>query len=225
MGDIQQINISPVMPQLLKSDYFYSTTVDTSENININYSHVLPFHLANNDELDIFYNITKNTRKSWYNTITELEKLIIAEDNDDQSIISKIDPDLNILYYINDAIRNSSKYYDTSSFRDTFKNLTNKLSILNANIRGMRTNLDDFKVLLKNLNYTFPIIGVTETWLKPHNVENFYLENYSHEFDIRHKKTGGGVSLFLTRNMIYSRRNDIIFNSEINSVTIDIEKR
>ena len=56
-------------------------------------------------------------------------------------------------------------------------------------------------------------------------MENFYLENYSHEFDIRHKKTGGGVSLFLTKNMIYSRRNDIIFNSEINSVTVDIEKR
>ena len=50
----QQINISPVMPQLLKSDYFSSTTVDTSENININYSNVLPFHSANDDELDIF---------------------------------------------------------------------------------------------------------------------------------------------------------------------------
>ena len=85
------------MPQLLKSDYFSSTTVDTSENNKINYSNVLPFHLTNDDELDIFYNVAKNTRKSWYNTITELEKLIIAEDNDDQSIISKIYPDLNIL--------------------------------------------------------------------------------------------------------------------------------
>ena len=168
-----------------------------------------------------FYIVANNTKKSWYNTITELGKLIIiAEDNDDQSIISKIDPDLNILYYINDAIQNYSRYCDTSSFRDTCKNLTNKLSILNANIRGMRTNLDGFKVLLKNLNYTFPIIGVTDTWLKPHNVEN-----YSHEFDIRHKKTGGGVSLFLTCNMMYSRKNDIIFNSEIKSVTVDIEKR
>ena len=54
MGDIQQINISPIIPQLLKSDYFSSTTVDTSEHININYSNVLPFHLANDDELDIF---------------------------------------------------------------------------------------------------------------------------------------------------------------------------
>ena len=129
------------------------------------------------------------------------------------------------MYYINDAIQNSSRYYDTSSFRDTLKNLTSKLSILNANIRGRGTNLDDFKVLLKNLNYTFPIIGVTETWLKPHNVEIFYLENYSHELYIIHKKTGGGVSLFLTSNVIYSRRNDIIFNSEINSITVDIEKR
>ena len=43
---------------------------------------------------------------------------------------------------------------------------------------GMRTNLDDFKVLLTNLNYTFRIIGATETWLKPHNVNNFYLKNY-----------------------------------------------
>ena len=88
----------------------------------------------------------------------------------------------------------------------------------------MRTNLDDFKVLLKYLNYTFPIIGVTETWLKPHNVENFYLENYSHEFDIRHNKTRGGVSLFLTSNMIYSRRDDIILSSEINNVTVDIKR-
>ena len=93
---------------------------------------------------------------------------------------------------------------------------------LNANIRGIRTN---FKVHLKNLNYTFPIICVTETQLKPHNVENFYLENYSHEFDIKLKKTGGGVSIFLPGNMIYSRRNDIIFNPEINNVTVDIEKR
>ena len=85
------------MPQLLKSDYFSSTTVDTSENININYSNVLPFHLANDDELDILCNVTKTTIKSWYNTISELEKIIIAEDNDDQSIISKIDPDFNIL--------------------------------------------------------------------------------------------------------------------------------
>ena len=59
---IQQINISPVMTQLIKSDYFSSTTVETSGNNHINYSNVLPFHLTNDDELDTFYQVAKNTR-------------------------------------------------------------------------------------------------------------------------------------------------------------------
>ena len=67
-----------------------------------------------------FNSVTENTRNPWYNTITELETLIIAEENDDQSIISKIDPDLNVLYYINDAIQNSNKDYGTSLFKDAF---------------------------------------------------------------------------------------------------------
>ena len=155
-------------------NYFSSTTVDTSENIHINYTNVLPFHLANDDELDIFYNVTKNTRKSWYNTITELEKLIIAKDNYDQSIISKIDPDLNILYYINDAIQNSSRYYDTSSFRDTFKNLTNKLSILNVNIRGMRTNREE-KTSFQKKSYFMINSEIIENDIRISNEFNNYV--------------------------------------------------
>ena len=49
-----QDNLIPILPQLLKPDYFYSTRVNTSENNNINYNNVLPFHLTNDDELDIF---------------------------------------------------------------------------------------------------------------------------------------------------------------------------
>ena len=95
---IQQINIAPVITQFIKS-YYFSSTVDTSDNNNIYYSNVLQFHLTNDDELDALYNVAKNTRNSWYNYI-ELETIIIAEDNDDQSIISQIDPDLNILYNV-----------------------------------------------------------------------------------------------------------------------------
>ena len=109
----------PRNTSILKSDYFSSTTVDTSEHININYSHVLPFHLSNDDQLVIVYNVAKNKINPCYNTITELEKCIIAADNDDQSIISKIDHHLNILYHVNDAMQKSSRYYETTSFRDT----------------------------------------------------------------------------------------------------------
>ena len=53
-----------------------------------------------------------------------------------------------------------------------------QFSILNANIRGMITNLDNFKFFLDDLNNNFPIIGVTENWLKPHNVDSYFIEGY-----------------------------------------------
>ena len=74
---------------------------------------------------------------------------------------------------MNGIINNSSRYFDNSTFRATFNIYKNKFSIVNANIRGVSTNLDKFKLLIDDLDYTFPIIGLTETWLKPHNVECF----------------------------------------------------
>ena len=132
-----------------------------------------------------------------------------------------------MLYNINDRIKNSSKYVNANTFGSTFSNsiVNNTFSMLNANIRGMASNLDDFKQLLGSLKYDFPIIGITENWLKPHNVDNFQLEGYSHEYNIRPKKIGGGVSLFLSSNIMYTRRDDIQFNSVFNSVTLDIQKK
>ena len=52
---------------------------------------------------------------------------------------------------------------DSGSFRHVLKYLKKK-SILNANIMGMRTNLDGFKFFSKKSKiFAFPIIGVTET--------------------------------------------------------------
>ena len=106
--------------------------------------------------------------------INELEKFIIGKDRDDGSILSDIDPGLNILFNMNDTIHNSSRYYDNCSFRATFNKHTHIFSMLNANIRGIATNLDKFKFLLDDLDHSFPIIGLTETWLKPHNVDCFF---------------------------------------------------
>ena len=75
-----------------------------------------------------------------------------------------------MLYNMNDIINNSTRYFDNSIFRITFNKYKNKFYILNANIRDVSTNLDKFKLLLDDLDYTFPIIGLTETCLKPHNV-------------------------------------------------------
>ena len=52
--------------------------------------------------------------------IRELEQMIIFEDRDDGTILSDIDPDLNILFNMNSATNTSSRYYDSCLFRSTF---------------------------------------------------------------------------------------------------------
>ena len=209
-------------------DFFSSVTSAQVSNEDCNYFTALPFCYISDEQLlsELQHNKSK-CKKSIKDKIAELEKLNIIEDRSDESILSKIDPDLNMLCNINDRIKHSSKYFNNKTFGSTFSNciVNNKFSMLNANIRGMASNFDDFKLLLGSLNYDFPIIGITENWLKPHNVDTVQLEGYSHEYNIRPKKIGGGVSLFLSSNIMYKRRDDIQFNSLFNSVTVDIQKK
>ena len=72
---------------------------------------------------------------------------------------------------------------------------------LSANIIGMIT-----KLFLDGLNCNFPIIGVTENGLKPHNVDNYFIKGYTHESDLRTKRLSGGVSLFIADSLRYTRR-------------------
>ena len=54
-----------------------------------------------------------------------------------------------MLFDINDILQNSSRYFDDSHFRKSFVKYKHDFSILNANIRGMATNLDKLKLLIE----------------------------------------------------------------------------
>ena len=138
--------------------------------------------------------------------------------------MSDINPDLNILFNTKDTIHNSSRYYDKCTFRATFDKHTNIFSMLHANIRGTATHLDKLKFFLDDLDNPIPIIGPTDTWLKPHNVDSIFIKGYSHEYNVRSNRIGGGVSFFISNKLMYSRRNDIQFNSLFNGIIIDIER-
>lgn len=75
--------------------------------------------------------------------INELENITVLDEDSDESVLSKIDPDLNMLYNFNDAIQYSSSYYNFHNFNMNIK--SNSFSILNANIRGVSSNLDEIK--------------------------------------------------------------------------------
>ena len=155
--------------------------------------------------------------------INELNK---ADDeiNDryDQSLLNNIDPDINFI----DAIKNAkSRYYCAKQFNANYKR-NNNLSFLHTNIRSIPRNFKDMNIYLEHLEHTFPIIGITESWLKPNNVNEYTPKGYNHEHDIRLSKNGGGVSMFISDKLYYTRRTDLKFDiaSDINSLAIEIEK-
>ena len=83
--------------------------------------------------------------------IKELNNIIRDDDRYDGSILSDIDPDLNILFNMNNAINNPSKYFDRHMFLCPFNKYKNNCSILNTNIRGTVTNIDTLKFILDDL--------------------------------------------------------------------------
>ena len=126
----------------------------------------------------------------------------------DRSILNDIDPDVNFLY---DGLK--SLYYSPNTFKDKYKNNSN-LSILTSNVRSIPKNFQDLNMFLASLKYDFSIIGITESWLKPSNVNNYTPDNYNHEYDIRSTSPGGGTSLFISDKLKYIVRNDLHFDKK-----------
>ena len=105
-------------------DFFSSNQGDRIVNRNINCISVLPFNQITDDELaSDLHNEKINTNNNVQDQIDKLENMIMIEDRNDGTILSDIDPDLNILYNMNDAINNSSRYYDSYLFSSIFVKL------------------------------------------------------------------------------------------------------
>ena len=88
------------------------------------------------------------------------------------------------------------------------------LSIIHINCRSLNANFKDLKVLLRTLDFSFDVIGLTETWLNESNADVFQLEGYDLCNKNRVAKHGGGVAFF-----IRSINNYTI----IEQLTVDVE--
>ena len=73
------------------------------------------------------------------------------------------------------------------------------------------------------LDFTFPIIDVTETWLSDSNCELFDIPGYNFIEKHRNEKTGGGVGIFWQNSIQLTLRDDLsLFNEYPESVFIEI---
>ena len=64
-------------------------------------------------------------------------------------------------------------------------------------ICSVPNNLKKFELFLSNLKHEFQIICCSESWLKNSTKDRYTLKGFTHVFDYRKKKRGGGTSIFI----------------------------
>ena len=66
-----------------------------------------------------------------------------------------------------------------------------------------------FMSYMSNINQTFSVIGFTETWLKPNNIETFAITGYNHVGLTRQNGKGGSASLFISDDIVFSELQEL----------------
>ena len=56
----------------------------------------------------------------------------------------------------------------------------NNFSLFHLNIRSVPANLSSLLSDMENLDHRFSVIGLTETWLNPSNIDAYGIEGYNH---------------------------------------------
>ena len=66
---------------------------------------------------------------------------------------------------------------------------------------------------------------MSESWLSDINSDMFSITGYKHEYLYRENRKGGGVSLFLQKNLAYKTRGNLnLINKNIDTVFIEVDQ-
>ena len=162
-----------------------------------------------------------------YNVFENFSQVTFSTDG--ENALTEInDPDNQ---YYNELLSNltiNCEYYTEDSFIKKMKLVSTdktKFSLLHLNVRSIPKNFNNFLTYLETLQYQFSVIGISETWLKDHNVNCYFIDGYKSEHNYRKEKAGGGVSLFVKSYIDYIIRNDLtVMNSHIETLFIELPK-
>ena len=73
----------------------------------------------------------------------------------------------------------------------------NNFSLFHLSIRRVPANLSSLLSDMENFDHRFSVIGLTETWLNPSNIDAHGIDGYNHVGNTRSNQHGGGVSLLI----------------------------
>ena len=94
---------------------------------------------------------------------------------------------------------------------------------MHLNIRSTPLHFTELLRYLDTLNIEFKLIALSETALNDTHTD-FKMLNYNCEIDVRPKRKGGGVSLYIHSALQYKLRRDLQLGGDVNSGFIEIYK-
>ena len=137
------------------------------------------------------------------------------------------DPDVNFFNEISHQSKINSKYYLQESFLKYIAHVKDKeyecISMMHMNIRSIKANIDSFTAYLDTLQFTFKLIGLTETWLDKNNQDLYSIPGYNIISNFRQESKGGGVSVLLHESLVHKERTDLsLMNDTIECVFTEV---
>ena len=127
---------------------------------------------------------------------------------------------------LDDPTKINCEYYLPNDFNQQINgvNVEDSLSFLHLNTRSTVNKFDSLKQLINSFKIPFQVIGLTETWLNDTNDDLFEIEDYSFVNVNRYSKNGGGVGIYISDQLKYKLRPDLILNYQniIESVFIEL---
>ena len=144
------------------------------------------------------------------------------------SQLNEIDPDLQYYVSQHNEYAHPCDYYLEDDFNKNISKLgisDTHLSMIHLNIRSIAKNLSTFENYLNSLEFSFPIIALSETFLKEHNATLHGMAGYRSEHNYRTDRAGGGVSLYIKDSVEYIVREELTYRiANIETLFIEIPK-
>lgn len=125
---------------------------------------------------------------------------------------SGLDPDYNYYNHLVNHV-DECNYHQKDSSSKLVKGLdTMNFSMLHLNIRSIVNKYEDLQAYITYLQYTFSVIGLTETWLNTENNNKYQIPQYKYIGKMRENKQGGGVGLYVNKAYHFKERDDLAIN-------------
>ena len=162
-----------------------------------------------------------DNRKSQF---CELPSLNISSPITNMPHLTNADIDLNM-----PADQNFNYYtineFNTSNIISECSSNSKQLAALNCNIRSLAANYDNLLHLLSTLNFSFPIIGLTETKFKLDRDQIINTEIPAYDFISQPSMSNaGGVAFYLKNNIHYKIRTKLsVTKTDFEALWIEIQ--